>query len=85
MVKWHVQVTDTEGGQANYSWKLDNTMEYREGESDYSVVRRAKKLMGYNGVRSRTDRVSGDEFRLWFYGVAHVMFVFVETNHNDGG
>lgn len=83
MVVWHVQVTDTFGGQANYSWKLDETMEYREGESDYSVVRRAKKLMGYNGVRSRTDRVSGDEFRLWFNGIAHVMFVYVEHDTGD--
>ena len=47
MAGYFIEITDTFGGQANYSWVEKH---YIEAE-DKNVVRRAKNLIGWNGVR----------------------------------
>jgi hypothetical protein len=60
---WAIEVTDTFGGEANYSWVRRLRMESREGESNRSIVRRAKALEGWNGMRCETENY-GDSFTL---------------------
>lgn len=58
----YVEMTDTFGGEANYSWVKRATVS-AEG-SDLAVVRRAKKAIGLNGVKCRrSDFGDGIELR----------------------
>ena len=49
-----VEVTDTFGGEANYSWVRRYEVEVPEGASNRSIVRKVKKEIGYTGVRCQT-------------------------------
>lgn len=84
---WQIEVTDTFGGEANYSWvrryempSLDRVVgdplkrEAYRPESQASIMRRAKALAGYSGVRGVTTPLGeGYEFRP--YGACVVLFV----------
>ena len=54
------EVTDTFGGEANYSWVRRGTIECGEGEdySDLAAVRRVKKAIGWTGVRCTVEHDS---------------------------
>jgi hypothetical protein len=47
MAYYFIEVTDTFGGEANYSWVRKYCIEATES----NVVRRAKAEIGWNGVR----------------------------------
>lgn len=53
----HYEVTDTFGGEANYSWVRRNTEEDLDEQhtSKRAIVRRLKKLMGITGERCVVD------------------------------
>lgn len=58
----YVEMTDTFGGEANYSWVKRATVS-AEG-SDLAIVRRAKKAIGLSGVKCRrSDFGDGIELR----------------------
>lgn len=59
---WSIEVTDTFGGESNYSWVRRHQME-SGGASDLSIVRRAKKIAGWDGYRCNTTNY-GDGFEL---------------------
>ena len=61
MTKYEVVVTDTFGDELNYAWVRQATIEMLEGESDLALMRRAKKAVGYTGVRLR-ERCDGVYF-----------------------
>lgn len=87
---WQVEVTDTFGGEANYCWVRRYTIgaipqhisRQRHHESaasaaqraDQWLVREAKRLAGYTGVRGRTN-YNGDMIEWRPYRVLHVMFI----------
>ncbi len=48
---YEVIVTDTLAGELNYSWARKAIIETTSKDSVTAVVRRAKKAVGYNGVR----------------------------------
>lgn len=53
---YRVEVTDTFGGEANYSWVRRYTVptpdvEYRSPAYNRTLVRRAKKAAGWTGLR----------------------------------
>jgi hypothetical protein len=50
---YEATVTDTFGGEANYAWVKRVEFTMPEGSSPLAVVRKAKKLLGYNGVKMR--------------------------------
>jgi len=61
---WHFEVTDTFGGEANYSWVRRQPMPARPGESQHTVtrlavVRRLKAFAGLTYQRCTVDD-SGD-------------------------
>lgn len=68
------EVTDTFGGEANYSWVKRINLEPNENESHLSVVRRAKKIHGWNGLRCKVEN-HGDMITLRPYKVCQVMFI----------
>jgi hypothetical protein len=69
-----VEVTDTFGGEANYSWVRRFSLEVPESISNYSVVRRAKKEIEWNGKRCCVVDY-GDMIELRPYGECQVAFI----------
>ena len=61
MAKAFVEVTDTFGGEANYSWVDRHDFE-ADGLTDRQVERKARALAGLTGVNTRRSDY-GDEVR----------------------
>lgn len=69
-----IEVTDTFGGEANYSWCRRYTIEHTEGKSRLAIVRAVKKMVGWNGLRCAvTDYGDGLEIRP--QGMCQICFV----------
>lgn len=74
------EVTDTFGGDANYSWVRRETVTMPDSVSNLAIVRRAKKFAGFTGIRCRTANY-GDTIELRPAGICQVLFVsFGETD-----
>lgn len=73
-MKFQIEVTDTFNGEANYSWVGRDTLEVNKPISKLALVRRAKRIAGFNGYRCRKDEV-GDTIALYPYGACIVMFI----------
>lgn len=76
MVTWDIEVTDTFGGQANYSWVERSKLRVPDGVSDLALVRRIKSVAGYSGIRGRTW-VAGDSVEIRFPARCIVIFASV--------
>ena len=75
-VKWQAEYTDTFGGEANYAWVNRVEFELPESASDLAVVRKAKALIGLNGVPCRRDCIGGDDtIALYPRGCCTVLFI----------
>jgi len=72
--KFAVEYTDTFGGEANYCWVERRQFDAPADISDRALLRRAKRLVGLNGVRGRVENY-GDELRFYPYRMARVLFV----------
>lgn len=90
---YKVEVTDTFGGEANYSWVrrysiAAPTCEYGTSErSQYSrtLVRRAKAAAGWAGLRCTVDN-SGDHITVWPSGrnaPCWIMFIDYDDSPDD--
>lgn len=73
-MKINVEVTDTFGHEANYSWVRRYEEEVTDCLSDYSIVRRVKRLIGWNGHRCVTTKY-GDMIELRPFGICQVCFI----------
>lgn len=71
------ELTDTMGGEANYSWVRRDTIEVPDNASDLTVVRRAKSALGLTNVRCRKSDY-GDMIELRPYGLCQVAFITFE-------
>ena len=61
---WNVELTDTFGGEANYSWVRRDQLELPETATDRQVVTAAKAALGLTGTRCRRfDHGEGFELR----------------------
>ena len=76
MVTWDIEVTDTFGGQANYSWVARYVIRTPSDISDLALVRRIKSVTGYSGIRGRTE-ISGDFVEIRFPACCVVIFANV--------
>jgi hypothetical protein len=74
----NVEVTDTYGGEANYSWVRRYEIRGLEGKSDLAIVRRVKREIGWEGVRCKTEQW-GDEMIIRPVGVCQVCFIDFHT------
>lgn len=73
-MKYRAELTDTFGGEANYSWVTRREFEAPEGISDLALVRRAKRELGLSGVRCRREDF-GDTIALYPQGSCTVAFI----------
>ena len=73
-IRW--EITDTIGGEANYSWVKRGTIETKPGEdySDLAAIRRVKKVIGWNGGRCKVENY-GDEIILRPVGLHQICFI----------
>lgn len=78
----HYEITDTYGGEANYSWVKRGKIECKPGKeySDLSAVRRVKKEINLNGVKCKIENY-GDMIVIKPIGQCIVCFV---TFHPHG-
>ena len=72
--KINIEVTDTFGGEANYSWVRRYTIEVREDASDRSMMQAVKKACGYTGIKCERDDYGGVT-ALWVRGQCVVIFI----------
>lgn len=72
----HWEVTDTYGGEANYSWVKRGKIECKPGEdySNLAAVRRVKKAIGWNGIRCKVENY-GDDIALRPVGMNQICFI----------
>ena len=74
MLKVNIEMTDTFGGEANYSWCKRKTITVAEGISSRALIRRCKKEMEVYDRHKKSD--FGDMIRLDFSpGWLAVMFI----------
>ena len=71
---YNIEMTDTFAGEANYCWVKRATFDAPDNVSRLALVRRAKGLMGLNGVRCRTYD-HGDMVEIRPRGACVVMFI----------
>ena len=72
----HWEVTDTFGGEANYSWVRRGEIQCKPGEnySDLAAVRRVKKAAGWENLRCKRENY-GNMIVLRPYGQCIIMFI----------
>lgn len=68
------ELTDTFGGEANYSWCRRETLTVPAGISNRALVRRGKAVLGLSGVRCRVSNM-GDMIELRPVGSCTVAFL----------
>lgn len=74
MIKCVVTHTDTFGGEANYGWVRRHEFVANQNASQRSIVRKAKQLVGFTGVKAETEDY-GDSFIIKPRGYCQVIFV----------
>jgi hypothetical protein len=77
-MKVNVEVTDTFGHEANYSWVRRYSFDCLDLMSHYAIVRRAKREIGWSGQRCSTVDY-GDTIELRPYGACQVAFITFEA------
>jgi hypothetical protein len=58
-MKIDIELTDTFGGEANYSWVRRYTLDTPDDTTQRALVRRIKQAAGLTGVRCNTDDHGG--------------------------
>ena len=79
----HIEKTDTFGGEPNYCWVERHSVSMPDNASDLAVMRRAKELCGWNGLRGRTCN-DGDMIEFRPYRLCQIMFVTFESEPEVG-
>jgi hypothetical protein len=73
-MRYDIEVTDSYGGEANYSWVRRYSIECKDDASDLAIMRKAKAAAGYNGHRCTVDRY-GDSWTLRPAGQCVLIFI----------
>lgn len=71
---YQIEITDTFGGEANYSWVRRHSLEAPAEITDLALVRRAKRKADWSGLRCRVSRY-GDTIEIRPVGVCCVLFI----------
>ncbi len=71
---YNVELTDTFGGEANYSWVTRKAILVTDDLTDLKLVRRAKNILGISGLRGVTESY-GDMIKFKPYKECIVMFI----------
>ena len=73
-MKFNIEITDTFGGEANYSWVRRHSIEAPEKITALALVRRAKRKAEWNGIRCKVSRC-GDTIEIRPVGMCCVLFI----------
>lgn len=73
-MKYQIEITDTFGGDANYSWVRRHSIEVPDKATDLALIRRAKKKADWSSVRCKVSRC-GDTIELRPVGMCCVLFI----------
>jgi hypothetical protein len=73
-IKAEVELTDTFGGEANYSWVRRKEIEIPKNAKTPQIMRIAKKAIGFSGVRGKTFN-HGDFIEFRPSGICQVVFI----------
>ena len=73
-MRWNLELTDTFGGEANYSWCNRETIELADTATDRQVITAAKAALGLTGQRCRRFSY-GEGFELRPAGACAVAFI----------
>lgn len=73
-MNYQIEITDTSGGDANYSWVRRHTLNVPPKITDLALVRRAKRKAEWSGIRCKVSRY-GDTIELRPVGVCCVLFI----------
>lgn len=74
-MNYEAELTDTFGGQANYSWCRREEFTLPDHATDRQIVTAGKAALGLTGVRCRTSTF-GEGFELRPVGCCQVAFIF---------
>lgn len=72
------ELTDTYGGEANYSWGRQGEYSGKNPDSELSIVRDAKRFAGLTGIPCRRENL-GDMIALYPFGMCIVLFITWES------
>lgn len=74
ILRYQLELTDTFGGEANYSWVCREEVSINANYSGPWIVRKAKEAMGLTGMRGKTDDY-GHTIRVDFPNYNQVLFI----------
>lgn len=69
-----LELTDTFGGEANYSWVRRHTLTIPRNLSDRALVRRAKAWASWSGLRCNVSNF-GNQIDIRPAGICNVLFI----------
>ena len=69
-----IEVTDTFGGEANYSWVKRYELDPLDNQTNKQLIRRVKKVIGWTGVRCKKQDF-GDMIELKPANFCNVCFI----------
>lgn len=72
MIKW--ELTDTFGGEANYSWVRRGEIELPDNATDRQIMHAVKREAQLSGIKGRTFNY-GDFIEFRPYGMLQVLFI----------
>ena len=70
----HVELTDTFGGEANYSWCKRESFELADTATRATIMKHAKRCVGLLGARGRVEHF-GNVIAFRPFGICQVMFI----------
>lgn len=74
ILRYQLELTDTFGGEANYSWVNREEINVNANYSRSWIVRKAKEAMGLTGMRGETED-TGYYIRVDFPNYNQVLFI----------
>ena len=73
-MNYQIEITDTFGGEANYSWVRRHSIEAPAEITDLALVRRAKRKADWSGVRCKVSKYA-DTIEIRPVGMCCVLFI----------
>lgn len=73
-MKYRIEITDTFGGEANYSWVRRHTLDVQPKITHLALVRRAKRKAEWSGIRCKVSHY-GETIEIRPVGMCCVLFI----------
>lgn len=73
-IRLDFELTDSFGGEANYSWVKRESLELLENVSNRYIVRLAKNFAGYTGLKCKVEN-HGESWTIKPYKLCEILFI----------